>query len=179
MSNDRCQQGNLYKEVCSADNIELAFYNARKGKTSKPYVIKFEEALQENLQLLQHELMTETYRPRPMVTFILREPKTRKISKSDFRDRIVHHAIHNVIEPIFDKTFIYDTYANRIGKGTFKAIERFDQFKRKVSANNTKICYVDKMCKILQLPFGPSKIFWRMSLNLQHNLMIIAQSIFR
>ena len=79
-----------------------------------------------------------------METFILRDPKTRRISKSDFRDRIVHHAICNIIEPIFDKTFIYDSYANRINKGTHKAIERFDVFKRKASKNNTRSCYILK-----------------------------------
>ena len=135
---------NLFDCMCSSENIELAFNKARRGKTLKPYVIKFEEELNDNLKQLQHELVTETYKPKRLVTFILRDPKTRKISKSDFRDRIVHHAICNVIEPLFDKTFIYDNYANRIGKGTFKAVERFDRFKRKVSANNTRTCYVLK-----------------------------------
>lgn len=134
----------LYGQVYNYENIELAFNKARKGKTLKQYVIKFEENLEENLKLLQYELITQTYKPLPLVTFILRDPKTRKISKSDFRDRIVHHVICNVIEQMFDKTFIYDNYANRIGKGAFKAIERFDQFKRKVSKNNTIICYVLK-----------------------------------
>ena len=134
----------LYDEMCSFENIEMAFQRARRGKTLKPYVIKFEEKLIENLKLLQQELITQTYKPKPLVSFILRDPKTRKISKSDFRDRVVHHAVCNVIEPIFDRTFIYDNYANRIGKGTFKAIERFDKFKRKASKNNTKTCYVLK-----------------------------------
>lgn len=144
MSNNKNEERELYKEVCSFENIELAFNGARKGKTLKSYVIKFEEELDDNLKLLQHELVTGTYKPKPLVTFILRDPKTRKISKSDFRDRIVHHAICNVIEPLFDKTFIYDNYANRIGKGTFKAIERFDYFKKKVSTNDTRTCYVLK-----------------------------------
>lgn len=137
-------EDDLYEELCSFENIEIAFQRARRGKTLKPYVIKFEENLMENLKQLQQELITQTYKPKPLVTFILRDPKTRKISKSDFGDRVVHHVICNVIEPIFDRTFIYDNYANRIGKGTFKAIERFDQFKKKVSANNTKTCYVLK-----------------------------------
>jgi len=68
-----------------------------------------------------------------MQTFIIRDPKTRKISKSDFRDRVVHHALVNILEPIFDKIFIYDSYANRKGKGTLEALKRFDQFKRKRS----------------------------------------------
>lgn len=79
-----------------------------------------------------------------MNTFILRDPKTRKISKSDFRDRVIHHALCNIIEPLFDKSFIYDSYANRKGKGSLKAIKRFDQFKRKVSKNNTRSSFVLK-----------------------------------
>ena len=58
----------------------------------------------------------QTYKPLPLETFILRDPKTRKISKSDFRDRVVHHAICNLIEPIFEKSFIHDSFANRISK---------------------------------------------------------------
>jgi RNA-directed DNA polymerase len=130
-----------YSKVCTYENLALAFQRARKHKTKKLYVIEFEQKLKENLLQLQQELETETYKPKPLITFILRDPKTRKISKSDFRDRVVHHAICNIIEPKFDKTFIYDSYANRLGKGTLKAIKRFDEFKRKVSKNNTQPCY--------------------------------------
>ena len=68
----------------------------------------------------------------------MRDPKTRKISKSAFRDRIVHHALIRIIEPIFDKTFIYDNCANRKGRGTLFALERFDIFKRKINYNLKK-----------------------------------------
>ncbi len=137
-------QNNLYNKLCTYENLEFAFKKARKRKTLKPYVILFEKNLREILLNLRTELLFHTYNPMPLKTFVLRDPKTRKISKSEFRDRVVHHALCNIIEPIFDKTFIYDSYANRIGKGTFKAIERFDYFKRKVSRNNTKTCYVLK-----------------------------------
>jgi retron-type reverse transcriptase len=93
---------------------------------------------------LRNELIFHTYRPKKLKTFILRDPKTRKISKSDFRDRVVHHALCNVIEPIFEKRFIFDSYANRKGKGTLRAIQRFDYFKRKVSKNNKQACFVLK-----------------------------------
>ena len=126
---------NIFILVCSYGNLELAFTKARKGKTLKPYVIKFEKNLKANLIMLRNELLLHTYNPRPLETFIIRDPKTRKISKSDFRDRVVHHALCNVIEPLFEKKFIFDNYANRISKGAFKAIERFDYFKRKVSKN--------------------------------------------
>lgn len=97
-----------------------------------------------NILSLHIELVTQSYKPKALETFTIRDPKTRKISKSDFRDRIIHHAICNIIEPIFDKTFIYDSYANRIGKGTLNAIKRFEYFQRKVTANNTREAYVLK-----------------------------------
>jgi len=127
----------LYEKIISFDNLLLAWKKARKGKTKKDYVIEFEKNLEWNLLDLEDELKREIYKPKPLINFILRDPKTRKISKSDFRDRIVHHAIFNILEPIFDRTFIYDSCANRKGKGVLFAIKRFDIFKRKVTKNFT------------------------------------------
>ncbi len=87
------------------------------------------------MKILHDELKTQTYSPHPLKTFILRDPKTRKISKSELRDRVIHHAIVNILEPIFDPTFIYDSCANRKGKGNLFAIRRFEIFKRKVTNN--------------------------------------------
>ena len=126
---------NLYNKIISFENLILAWKKARKRKTKKSYVLEFESELFYNLIALHYELKYLSYKPRELVTFILRDPKTRKISKSDFRDRIVHHAIVNIIEQIFDKTFIYDSCANRIRKGNLFAIKRFYKFLRKVSKN--------------------------------------------
>ncbi len=134
----------MYNELCSYENILLAYQRARIGKTKRRYVKRFEEDLSNKINLLSDELKSFTYKPHGLKVFILRDPKTRKISKSSFRDRIVHHALCNLIIPIFEKSFIYDSHANQIGKGTHKALERFDNFKRKVSKNNTKKCYVLK-----------------------------------
>nr|AQS32458.1 hypothetical protein [uncultured archaeon]AQS32578.1 hypothetical protein [uncultured archaeon]AQS33052.1 hypothetical protein [uncultured archaeon]AQS34695.1 hypothetical protein [uncultured archaeon]AQS34817.1 hypothetical protein [uncultured archaeon] len=122
-------------------NLLLAWRKARKGKTKMSYVIEFEKDVIGNLFQLQKELITETYQPKPLVTFILRDPKTRKISKSAFRDRIVHHAIINIIEPVFERLFIYDSCANRKGKGNLFAIKRFYYFLRKVTKNHSKNAY--------------------------------------
>ncbi len=135
---------NLYQELCSKENLSLAFKKAQKRKSRKPYVIEFNNNLNENLELLKLELLSNKYQPKPLRTFVIREPKTRKIRKSYFVDRIVHHAICNVLDPIFEKRFIYDSFANRKGKGTLNAINRFDKFKKKVSKNNTRNCYVFK-----------------------------------
>lgn len=134
----------LWKGLCSYNNLYLAYKKARKHKTKKDYVIEFEKDLKNNLLLLRSDLLLHSYNPKPLIHFIIRDPKTRKISKSDFRDRIVHHALCNIIEPIFDKAFIHDSYANRINKGALNAVKRFDYFKRKVSRNNTIPCYILK-----------------------------------
>ena len=135
---------NLYQKLCSKENLALAFQKAQKRKSNKHYVIEFKNNLEENLEFLRLELLWNTYKPRPLKTFVIRDPKTRKIRKSYFRDRIIHHAICNILEPIFEKRFIYDSFANRKGKGTLNAIKRFDKFKQKVSKNNTRNCYVFK-----------------------------------
>lgn len=76
------------------------------------------------------ELRTEAYQPGPYRTFYIHDPKKRMISAAPFRDRVVHHALCNIIEPLFEPTFIYDTYANRKGKGTHAGIRRCQQFLR-------------------------------------------------
>lgn len=128
---------NLFNQLTSFDNLFLAYQKARKGKTRKNYVIKFEKNLEKNLLDLQFELMAGTYKPLPLKNFILRDPKTRNISKSDFRDRVIHHALVNILEPIFEKAFIPDSCANRLGKGTLYALKRFEKFQRKVTCNFT------------------------------------------
>jgi hypothetical protein len=129
----------LYSELCSYENLELAFKKARKRKTLKNYVIEFEANLKENLLKLQFELQTLTYQPAPIKTFIISDPKTRKIGASDFRDRVVHHALYNAISPLLGNSFIFDSFANRKGKGTPNAIRRFESFLRRVSFNHHKV----------------------------------------
>lgn len=126
---------NLYPEIISLKNLVLAWEKAREGKTKKDYVIEFESNLQNNLFELHEELKKQTYKPETLINFIVKDPKTRKISKSAFRDRIIHHAICNIITPLFDRTFIYDSCANRKGKGNLFALKRLDSFVRKVSRN--------------------------------------------
>jgi len=124
---------NLFNKVCSYENLLRAFNNAKKGKTNLPYVIQFSENLTENLLQLQKELKSQAYKPAKLTRFIIKDPKLRVISKSIFRDRIVHHAIVQILEPLIDPTFIYDSYANRVGKGTNMALERCQLFLRQSS----------------------------------------------
>ncbi len=133
-----------FQALHSYPNLELALKKARKGKTQKKYVLEFEQNVKENLLRLQQELMTQTYRPLLLQEFIIRDPKTRTINRSAFRDRIVHHALCNIIEPFFEKSFIYDSYANRKSKGAFKAIARYEYFLRIVSCNYSRPAFVLK-----------------------------------
>jgi len=126
---------NLYKELCSFRNLELAYRKARKNKRCKKSVQEFELNMERNLLQLKQELETLTYKPRPLRQFVIRDPKTRVISASHFRDRVVHHAVCNVIQPLFERAFIIDSYANQKSKGTHAALRRFDKFKRKASGN--------------------------------------------
>jgi len=130
---------NIYQKVCSFDNLILAFRKARKGKSKKDYVIKFESNLDENLRLLQSDLINKIYSPCNLKKFVIRDPKTRTIHASIFRDRIVHHAIINILNLIYEKIFIYDSFASRKFKGTHKAVKRFESFIKKVSSNGKLI----------------------------------------
>jgi len=126
---------NLYKKLYSLENLKLAFEKASKNKSHKKYVIEFELNLEEELNKLKQELETFTYKPKKLKKFIIRDPKTRKIHISAFRDRVVHHALINIIGPIFENIFIYDSFASRLNKGTLNAVLRFQNFMRKVSTN--------------------------------------------
>jgi retron-type reverse transcriptase len=118
----------IFEEIYSLENLHLAYLKARKGKQSKPAVEAFTFHLESELLKLQQELSSETYVPGPYRQFHVYESKKRLISAAPFRDRVVHHAICNVIEPIFEATFIYDSYACRVGKGTHAAVQRFREF---------------------------------------------------
>jgi len=91
----------------------------------------FEKNIEEELFKLQGQLAGKTYTPGDYREFTIYERKPRKISAAPYRDRVVHHALCNVIEPIFEKAFIFDSYACRKGKGTHQAVERFTEFCRK------------------------------------------------
>lgn len=122
---------NLYPELTSFANLEQAWRKARKGKRSKLAVSAFEFNAEGELFQLQRELQEKTYQPGPYRSFLIHDPKKRKISAAPFRDRVVHHALSNVLEPIYERKFIHDSYANRKGKGTHKALDRAQSFARR------------------------------------------------
>lgn len=122
---------NLFNRIICFENLLLAAYKAEKGKRWDKPVWKFRIELEKNLLSIQRDLRKGSYRPGEYQSFQIFDPKPRMISAAPFRDRVVHHALCNIIEPILDKSLIYDTYANRKGKGTHKAILRYQEYARK------------------------------------------------
>ncbi|RLJ21355.1 RNA-dependent DNA polymerase [bacterium endosymbiont of Escarpia laminata] len=124
------RHGNLFDSLVSFENLHLAANKARKSKRHKPDVARYFADLENNLICLQRSLGDLSWQPGPYRSFEIREPKTRLISAAHFSDRVVHHALCNIVEPLIDRSFIYDSYANRKGKGTHRAILRCGDFMR-------------------------------------------------
>jgi retron-type reverse transcriptase len=112
----------MFAELCSWENLLLAYRRAAKGKRGHANVAAFEHRLEENLLSLQQALQTRIYEPGRYTSFYIHEPKRRLISAAPFCDRVVHHALCNQIEPLFERSFVADSYANRKGKGTHRAL---------------------------------------------------------
>ena len=122
--------GNLWPQIIDFENLLQASQQAQQGKRFRPNVLAFNYNLDQELLRLQQELTDKTYRPGGYRTFHIEDPKPRLISAAPYRDRVVHHALCNVIVPPIERTLIADTYANRTGYGTHRALKRFIKFAR-------------------------------------------------
>jgi retron-type reverse transcriptase len=106
------RHGNLYNKICSIENLRMADSIARKGKLSQPGIKAFDRNKEENLRILREQLLGRTFRTSEYKTFLIYEPKERLIFRLPYYpDRIVHHAVMNIMEPIFVATFTADTYS--------------------------------------------------------------------
>ena len=117
------RSGNLLETVVSWPNLEEAAHRAALGKRSRPDVAAFLLELEPRLAALRRELREGTYSTSGYRTFVIREPKQRQISAAPCRDRVVHHALTQVLEPIFERRFVETSYACRPGRGTSAAME--------------------------------------------------------
>jgi retron-type reverse transcriptase len=129
-----------YKEITKYENIHKAYIDARRGKRYRASILKFEYRLGESLWEIKQELSTKSYSHGGYREFIVSDSKKRSIKAPLFRDRVVHHALCNIIEPILDKTFIYDSYACRKGKGTHAAVKRLEKFLRSARGSAPVFC---------------------------------------
>lgn len=120
----------LFDKIISFENLLSAAHQAAKGKRSHPSVISFFEKLEDTLYQLQNELQGKNYKPGEYTTFHIYDPKPRLISAAPFRDRVVHHALMNIVAPLLERSFIFHSYANRRRKGTHRAIRRYQNYSR-------------------------------------------------
>jgi RNA-directed DNA polymerase len=120
----------IFDAICDWDNLWLAYRRAARGKRGKASAAAFEYQLADRLVELQAELRDHTYQPGAYRHFFVHEPKRRKISAAPFRDRVVHHALCNVIEPLFERRVVAHSYANRKGKGTHRALNQLQHWAR-------------------------------------------------
>src|SRR3989344_1847328 len=133
-----------FEKIISVENLLLAWKEFLRGKKNKKDVQEFQLYLMDNVLSLHHDLKNRTYIHGRYHAFNISDPKPRNIHKATVHDRLLHHAIYRILYPYFDKKFIHDSYSCRINKGTHKAINKFREYSRKVSKNNTKTCYVLK-----------------------------------
>jgi len=116
--------GNLFDSIVAFDNLWRAAHKAWRGKKDKIRIADFYFHLEREILLLQEELISDRYQPRPYRIFLVTEPKHREIASADFRDRVVHHAIIQVLDPLFERRLIHHTYACRVGKGSHAALQQ-------------------------------------------------------
>lgn len=135
---------NITKEQLLVDLFK-AYYEARKHKRNTRNQLRFEMNLEENLVNLRDELYDRTYKVGRSTCFIIEDPVKREIFAADFRDRVVHHLVYNYIMPIFERTFIADSYSCRKGKGTLYGVKRLEHHIRSCSKNYTTTVYALKM----------------------------------
>ncbi|MEK9131362.1 MAG: reverse transcriptase/maturase family protein, partial [Patescibacteria group bacterium] len=140
----RIQCVHSYQSIISVENLLLAWREFVRGKKQKKDVQEFSLRLMDNILKLHTELSDKTYTHGTYEAFNISDPKPRNIHKALVRDRLVHHALYRVLYPFFDRIFISDSFSCRKYKGTHRALNRFREFGRKVSYNNTRTCFVLK-----------------------------------
>jgi len=119
----------LYKQIYSIENLMQAGHRTLlDGRRYKREGSLFKLHYEKHLLQIQKELQSKTYKPGNYRAFTIYEPKQRLVLAAPLKDRVVHHALHDVVEPMIDSKFIYDSYACRNFKGTHKAITRAQRF---------------------------------------------------
>ena len=122
---------NLVAKIADPDNLRLAFYNARKGKLYSKQVLIYQRALHLNLLHLRDEILTGKVNVGEYHSFKIFDPKERLISAPAFSEQVLHHAVINVCHQYFERHQIHDSYACRIGKGTYAALDRAKKYTRR------------------------------------------------
>lgn len=121
----------LIEKIATKENLYLAFYKAARGKRNKNEVLKYEQNLDDNISALQNQLLTGDIICGHYHYFKIYDPKERTICAASFAERVLHHALMNICHPYFEKHFIQTTYATRVGKGTYAALNKAKEAMKK------------------------------------------------
>lgn len=134
----------IFQKIISLDNMFLAWQKFRRGKSRRRDVRFFERRPKDNIYKLHQELKNFSYRHRPYISFYIQDPKQRHIHKAHVRDRIIHQAVFNIINPIFEPAFIASSFSCRVGKGNHKGAAVLERTLWKISKNNFQPCFILK-----------------------------------
>lgn len=135
---------NIFEQIISVENLFSAWDSFHSDKTNKPDVLRFEWDLESNIFRLHRLLKSKKYAHDPYTSFFIQDPKQRHIHKATVQDRVLHHAIFNVLNPIFEPTFIAASFSCRVDKGTHKGVDAVTTMIRRVSRNGTRPCFALK-----------------------------------
>jgi RNA-directed DNA polymerase len=116
--------GYLIEPIADIDNLRLAFYKAQRGKSGRPSVVAYRRALDANLLRLREQILSGRVSVGDYTYFRIFDPKERLICSAAFGERVLHHALMNVCHPYFERVQLFDSYASRIDKGTYAALDR-------------------------------------------------------
>ena len=119
----------LFDRIADFQALHAAAHRAIKGKRKKPGAASFYANLEHEVLALERQLRAGDYRPGRYTAFQVNDPKRRIVSAAPFRDRVVHHALCAVVQPIFEAGFIDHTFAKRVDKGTHRAIEAYERYR--------------------------------------------------
>ncbi len=133
---------NIYNQICSFETLYEAYLNARKNKRYRDEVLRFSSNLEENLLDLQKKLLEHTYKTGQYRKFIITDPKKRLIMALPFEDRIVHWAVYLILNPVFKKQYIVDSYGCIVGKGIHSAIKRLQYWLRQINRREEKYYFL-------------------------------------
>ncbi|HYU64959.1 MAG TPA: reverse transcriptase/maturase family protein [Candidatus Paceibacterota bacterium] len=133
-----------FEDIISVENLLEAWRGFVRRKRDKKDVQEYYRSLMDNILELHQDLENHSYKHGGYQAFNISDPKPRNIHKATVRDRLLHHALHRLLYPLFDRTFIVDSYSCRVGKGSHKALNRFRNFAYRASGNHTKTAWVLK-----------------------------------
>jgi len=134
----------IFNKIISLENLFIAWDEFKIDKKNKEDVLGFEWNLEKNILELYRDLKYHRYKHGVYTSFTISDPKIRQIHKATVRDRVLHHAIFRILNPLFEPSFISHSFSCRIGKGTHKGVNSLQRMLREVSCNRSKICFALK-----------------------------------